>query len=203
MSHPNKNRSRVHENEIVETAEELGFEAERAYASVGESLVDSDGDRLTEDVDVVIRRALPSGEDLKVQAKRRKRDNFASYLLPEDGGIVWLESPELFVIPDEMLLRALQGEKPDPLRLPVRTETRSRVAKYIQPDENAHVQGVRRDHDTTTYMVTPEPLARRVLMGKDEGPTENNESNAGEEEALREARRRASEVITNLIERRQ
>lgn len=170
ISHPNKNRSYQHEVELVETAEDHGFEAERAYASVGESLVGSDGERLTEDVDVVVREAFPDGRDLYIQAKRRKRDNFASYLLPpEDQSLVWLKTPDLFVVPDEYLFSILSGSRePDLLTLPVRRETRSRVAKYIQPDPGAHMQAVRRDHDLTSYMVMPEEMARGLLCAGSE-----------------------------------
>jgi hypothetical protein len=200
MSHPNHSRAYTHETELVETAEDHGFEAERAYASVGESLVGSDGERLTEDVDVVVRRALPGGEDFYIQAKRRKRDNFASYLLPPDGGIVWLKEPGLFVLPDDYLFSVLSGERePDLLTLPVRTETRSRVAQYIQPDEGAHAQAVRRDHDLTSYMVLPAGLTRELLCKSGEvGGREDQDSqiyNKGVRETLRALEKQGQDLL--------
>lgn len=83
MSHRNKTRAYEQETEITEAAEDAGFNAKRAYASVGTSLTDSKGETLTEDVDNIIYQCLPSGGDLKVQAKRRKR--IAQYIFPPPG----------------------------------------------------------------------------------------------------------------------
>lgn len=138
-----------------------------------------------------------------MQAKRRKRNNFASYLLPPEGGIVWLKEPGLFVLPDDYLFSVLSGERePDLLTLPVRTETRSRVAQYIQPDKGAHAQAVRRDHDLTSYMVLPAALTRELLCkGGETGgeggddQAENQMYNKGVRETLRALEEQSQDLL--------
>jgi Holliday junction resolvase len=78
MAHPSKRKANRHEREIVRTAEAKGLEAERAYASNGESLGE------VEACDVLIRgRDDNVMEDLRIQAKRRA--SIASYLQPPEG----------------------------------------------------------------------------------------------------------------------
>ena len=78
MDYPSKRKANRHRREIVRTAEAKGLEAERAYASNGESL------GKVEACDVLVR-----GRDdnvmnaLRIQAKRRA--SIASYLEPPEG----------------------------------------------------------------------------------------------------------------------
>jgi Holliday junction resolvase len=78
MAHPSKRKANRHEREIVRTAEAKGLEAERAYASNGESLGE------VEACDVLVRGRDSNVMDaLRIQAKRRK--SIASYLNPPEG----------------------------------------------------------------------------------------------------------------------
>jgi len=74
MTHPNKRRGNILEREIVNEARRQGLIAERAYASNGRSLGES------ESVDVVV-------NGLRLQAKRRKK--LPKYLqIPEGADAV-------------------------------------------------------------------------------------------------------------------
>jgi Holliday junction resolvase len=78
MPHPSKRKANRHEREIVRTAEAKGLEAERAYASNGESLGE------VEACDVLVRgRDGDVVDALRIQAKRRA--SIASYLEPPEG----------------------------------------------------------------------------------------------------------------------
>lgn len=78
MAHPSKRKGNRFEREIVHAAEDAGLEAERAYASNGRSLGES------EECDLLIRPFGTIMDDhLRVQAKRRKK--IAQYLTPPDG----------------------------------------------------------------------------------------------------------------------
>jgi len=78
MPHPSKRKANRHEREIVKIAEAKGLEAERAYASNGESL------REVKECDVLVRgRDADVMDALRIQAKRRA--SIASYLEPPEG----------------------------------------------------------------------------------------------------------------------
>jgi hypothetical protein len=78
MPHPSKRKANRHEREIVKIAEAKGLEAERAYASNGESLGE------VEACDCLVRgRDSDVMDALRIQAKRRK--SIASYLEPPAG----------------------------------------------------------------------------------------------------------------------
>lgn len=70
MTHPNKRKGNNYERELVKEALKLGIDAERAFASDGRSLGE------TENVDVKI-------AGFNIQAKRRKK--IADYLLPGEN----------------------------------------------------------------------------------------------------------------------
>lgn len=193
MSHRNKERSYEHEVEINETAAEHGLESERAYASDGSSLVGSDGSQLTDDVDNVVYRALPDGSDLLVQCKRRK--SLGSYLVPPQRGVVYLQSPELLVLEDEVFFRALSGEEVGFLTRPTRVESRSRVAGYVCPPEGSHVTALRKDHDTTSYFVVPKGLFQKIRQDA----RRPKRAGKNDDRVLREAKDRIGEVIDDLI----
>jgi len=78
MPHPSKRKANRHEREIVKIAEAKGLEAERAYASNGESLGE------VEACDCLVRgRDSDVMDALRIQAKRRA--SIASYLEPPEG----------------------------------------------------------------------------------------------------------------------
>lgn len=108
MAHPSKRKGNRFEREIVQEAEAKGLEAERAYASNGESLGE------VEECDVLIRgREDNVCEAFRVQAKRRK--THAQYLHPpEDTDAVALREDRaeaLVVVPLETILDLLGGSK--------------------------------------------------------------------------------------------
>ena len=70
MSHPSKRKGNAFERELVNQAKTAGIEAQRAYASNGQSL------GLSADVDAVI-------GGYAVQAKRRAK--IAEFMLPSGG----------------------------------------------------------------------------------------------------------------------
>jgi Holliday junction resolvase len=77
MTHPSKRKGNRYEREIVEEAEAKGLEAERAFASDGRSLGES------EECDVLIRgREEMITDAVRIQAKRRK--NIANYITPDE-----------------------------------------------------------------------------------------------------------------------
>lgn len=78
MANPNLDRSKRHEREVVHAAEDHDVQAERAWASNGESLGEH------EECDV--RLTAPDGTKVTVQAKRRK--SIAQYLTCENASIV-------------------------------------------------------------------------------------------------------------------
>ena len=78
MAHSSKRKGNRFEREIVREAEAKGLEAERAYASNGQSLGE------VKACDILIRgRDGDVLDALRVQAKRRK--THAQYLHPPDG----------------------------------------------------------------------------------------------------------------------
>jgi len=163
MSARNKVRSYEQETEIVDFWESRGFEAERAYASVGESLTNSKGETLTEDVDNIVYQGLPS-RDLLIQAKRRK--SLGSYLVPggmRDGVLLKTngEKPTLYVFPDHIFAEMLEGNPRIFLHLDV-VDRNANVAGYVFPPDGADVTALRREHDTTSYYVVPQNLLHRI-----------------------------------------
>ena len=105
MAHSSKRKGNRFEREIVHQAEAVGLEAERAYASNGESLGE------VEECDVLVQgRGDKVLDALRIQAKRRK--SHAQYLHPPDGtdAVVLREDREdaLAIVPLEMLLDMLQ-----------------------------------------------------------------------------------------------
>jgi Holliday junction resolvase len=106
MAHPSKRKANRHEREIVRAAEAKGLDAERAYASNGRSLGE------VEECDVLIQRHDEAVDELRIQAKRRKR--IAQYLQPPDGtdAVVVREDrgENLAVLPLPMLLDLLTGD---------------------------------------------------------------------------------------------
>ena len=104
MPHSSKRKANRHEREIVKIAEAKGLDAERAYASNGQSLGEVEAcDVLLEgrDEDVI--------DALRVQAKRRK--SIAQYLEPPEGtdAVVVREdrADNLVVMPFEDLIALL------------------------------------------------------------------------------------------------
>ena len=78
MAHPSRRKGNRYEREVVEAAETAGLEAERAFASDGRSLGE------TEATDVVIRHPEANVSDCtRVQCKRRA--SVAQYLQCEDA----------------------------------------------------------------------------------------------------------------------
>lgn len=107
MPHSSKRKGNRFEREIVHDAEAAGLEAERAYASNGESLGE------VEECDVLIRGRSDQGPGaLRVQAKRRK--SHAQYLHPPEGtdAVVLREDREdaLAVVPLDYLLALLTSD---------------------------------------------------------------------------------------------
>jgi len=106
MAHASKRKGNRFEREVVHEAEAVGLEAERAYASNGESLGE------VEECDVLIRGRDDMVTDaLRVQAKRRK--SHAQYLHPPEGtdAVILREDREdaLAIVPLDMLLDLLKN----------------------------------------------------------------------------------------------
>lgn len=106
MAHSSKRKGNRFEREIVRTAEAKGLEAERAYASNGQSLGE------VKACDVLIRGRDDDVLDaLRIQAKRRK--SHAQYLHPPDGtdAVVLREDREdaLAIVPLEILFDLLKA----------------------------------------------------------------------------------------------
>jgi Holliday junction resolvase len=81
MPHSSKRKGNRYEREVVEAAEAAGLEAERAFASDGRSLGE------TEATDVLIRHPEANVSDCtRVQCKRRS--SVAQYLTTEDADVV-------------------------------------------------------------------------------------------------------------------
>ena len=111
MPHPSKRKANRHEREVVKIAEAKGLEAERAYASNGESLGE------VKACDVLMRGRGDNAMDaLRVQAKRRA--SIASYLEPPEGtdAVVVREdrADNLVVMPFEDFLDLLRGDANSP-----------------------------------------------------------------------------------------
>lgn len=104
MPHPSKRKANRHEREIVREAQAKGLDAERAYASDGQSL----GEARTCDV-LVGGSGSEVMDALRIQAKRRK--TIASYLEPPEGtdAVVVREDrgENLAVVPLDVLFRLL------------------------------------------------------------------------------------------------
>lgn len=103
MANPNLDRSKRHEREIVNRAEDAGLFAERAYASNGQSLGE------TEETDVLLQGP---GRHVRIQAKRRK--NIAQYLTCENVDAVVVRedrSENLVVLPLDDFLDLLRDAK--------------------------------------------------------------------------------------------
>jgi len=106
MAHSSKRKGNRFEREVVRTAEAKGLEAERAYASNGQSLGE------VKACDVLIRGRDDDVLDaLRIQAKRRK--SHAQYLHPPDGtdAVVLREDREdaLAIVPLEILFDLLKA----------------------------------------------------------------------------------------------
>lgn len=106
MTHPSKRKGNRYERELVEDAQAVGLEAERAYASDGRSLGEGkECDLLVRGRDDMILDAL------RIQAKRRK--NVAQYLTPpEDADINVIREnygESLAVVPWDLFLELLQS----------------------------------------------------------------------------------------------
>lgn len=98
---PNLDRSKRHEREIVHAAEDADLQADRAWASNGESLGEH------EECDVRI--TAPDGSTWTVQAKRRK--TVASYLTCENTDAVVIRedrADNLVVLPLSTFLDLLR-----------------------------------------------------------------------------------------------
>ena len=104
MAHPSRRKGNRFERSVVKAAEAAGLEAERAYASNGQSLGE------VKACDVLIRGRDDDVLDaLRVQAKRRK--SHAQYLHPPDGTdcVILREDREdaLAIVPLGLLLDLL------------------------------------------------------------------------------------------------
>jgi len=108
MAHPSSRKGKRFEREVVNDAEAAGLRAERAYASNGRALGESDT------VDVTVE--APGGQTWRAQCKRRK--SVASYLAPPDGADVTViredRAESLVVVPLDRFLSLLK-ETADPL----------------------------------------------------------------------------------------
>ena len=105
MAHPSRRKGHRFEREIVQEAEAKSLEAERAYASNGQSLGE------VKACDVLVRGRDDDVLDaLRIQAKRRK--SHAQYLHPPDGtdAVVLREDREdaLAIVPLGLLLDLLK-----------------------------------------------------------------------------------------------
>jgi Holliday junction resolvase len=107
MAHSSKRKGNRFEREVVHEAEAKGLEAERAYASNGQSLGE------VKACDVLVRGRDDDVLDaLRIQAKRRK--SHAQYLHPPDGtdAVVLREDREdaLAIVSLDMLLDLLKAD---------------------------------------------------------------------------------------------
>jgi|APHM01.1.fsa_nt_gi hypothetical protein len=108
MTHPSKSKGNRYERELVEDAEAVGLEAERAYASDGRSLGEG------KECDVLLRgRDEMVLDALRIQAKRRS--NIGSYLeVPDDADVTVVREDygeSLAVVPWDMFLDLIQQAK--------------------------------------------------------------------------------------------
>lgn len=108
MTHSSKRKGNKFERSIVEQAESLGLEAERAYASDGRSLGEG------KECDVLVRATDDMVTDaVRIQAKRRK--SHAQYLHPPEGAdaVVIREDYQdaLAVVPLDFLLKLLKDHE--------------------------------------------------------------------------------------------
>lgn len=109
MAHPNSDRAKRHEREVVKAAEAKGLEAERAWNSDGRSLGE------TEETDVLIRHPEANVMDAtRVQCKRRK--SVAQYLTCDSADIVVTRQDRdenLAVVPLKLFLDLLKNADDD------------------------------------------------------------------------------------------
>ena len=106
MTHPSKRKGNTYERELVDDAEAVGLEAERAYASDGRSLGEGkECDLLVRGRDEMILDAL------RIQAKRRK--TVANYLEPPDDADITVirenYGDSLAVVPWDLFLDLLKN----------------------------------------------------------------------------------------------
>lgn len=203
MSARNKVRSREQENEIVDFWTERQYDAERAYASVGESLTDSRGNQLTEDVDCIVYKAMPNNKDLLIQAKRRK--SLGSYLIPDEfRDAVFLqteeEKPNLYVFPDHLFVGLLESQPRFALHLDVQDRTSASVANYVYPPEGADVTAMRPDHQTDNLYVVPEKLFEELHSYIQLPSSADGGSNELNDPAVAEAFRNLASQINTLAD---
>lgn len=103
MTHPNRRRGNRHEREIVEIAEEFGFDAKRAWGSNGKNLGE------VRECDCL---AVDKPNDIELRLSAKKRKNIANYLEPPEGtdGIVLRENygENLIVLRFKEFLRMLR-----------------------------------------------------------------------------------------------
>ena len=103
MPHPSKRKGNRFERSVVKAAEQAGLEAERAFASDGRSLGE------TEATDVLVRHPEANISDCtRLQCKRRK--SVAKYLQCEDADAVVIREDygdPLAVVPLGVLFRLL------------------------------------------------------------------------------------------------
>jgi len=103
MPSTNARRSKKHEREVVNAAEDAGLTAERAW--------NSDGRSLGENKECDVRLETPDGDAWTVQAKRRR--TVASYLTEENADVVVTRedrSQNLVVVPLDAFLDLLRGD---------------------------------------------------------------------------------------------
>ena len=111
MSKSQVRKGKRYEREVVSEAEAAGLQAERAYASNGRALGESDA------VDVTVE--TPGGQTWRAQCKRRK--SVASYLSPPEGADVTIvredRAESLVVMPLSRFLSLLKSSAGDLERL--------------------------------------------------------------------------------------
>jgi len=147
MPHSSKRKGNRFEREVVETAEAYGLEAERAYASNGQSLGE------VEECDVLVRRDdAKVMEALRIQAKRRK--TVAQYLTCDGADVVVTREDRgenLVVLPLDRFLSLLK-ETADPLeRLLNELDDRQDLSDLLDElDSGADLNGLLEDLEGRT-----------------------------------------------------
>ena len=106
MAHPSKRKGNGYERELVKGAQDVGFAAERAYASNGKALGES------EDTDLV----LEDGHGLRVRIQAKRRKALPAYLQPTPGvdAVVFREDrgASLVLVTWDAYLRLLASSQP-------------------------------------------------------------------------------------------
>jgi hypothetical protein len=106
MPHPSKRKGNRFERSVVKAAEQAGLEAERAFASDGRSLGE------TEATDVLVRHPEAKVSDCtRLQCKRRA--SVASYLQDDDADVTVIREDygdPLAVVPLDVLFRLLSEQ---------------------------------------------------------------------------------------------